>query len=588
MKQLPVLTKERIQSGFEKTITLFALQLLLLILTGGNAQPRDIHGLDPTAPSMGRILPFAQSPESEESPGLILPTRPSFLEQSGLAPMPKIVVKKIEVKGSTVFSDQELGQITAPYLDQILTNEMLEEIQHLLTLHYISKGYVNSGAIVPDQKIIDGKIIFKIIEGSITHIDVNGNKWFTRGYIQDRLALDSGPPLNLEPLQKRLQQLQQDRRIAHIHAELKPGMALGESLMSVEVEEENPCQIQFGFDNYQPPAIGAQRWLANITHQNLTGHGDILSLNTVLSKENDPQVDTWYSLPINAHDTTLTFRYSNNDLRVFEGPFEDLDIVSKSEMFRITLRHPFYRTLSQEFAMALSGENNRNKTFLLDEPFSFSPGAIDGESINTVLRFSQDWTHSTQRQVVAARSQFSLGIDEMNSTIHSSNLPDSRFFAWLGQIQWASILSPLDTQLIFRTDLQLSSDSLLGFEQIPVGGRYSVRGYRENLMVRDQGLLTSIEARIPLVRDKDGTEYLQLATFFDLGAAWNKNGKTPFPKNISSIGLGLRWGGLLMKTPFKVKPKFEIYWALPLRNVDTVEEDLQDKGIHFQFVIQNF
>ena len=125
-------------------------------------------------------------------------------------------------------------------------------------------------------------------------------------------------------------------------------------------------------------------------------------------------------------------------------------------------------------------------------------------------------------------------------------------FRWKGRYRPDFVgRDTLDTQLIFRTDLQLSSDSLMGLEQIAVGGRYSVRGYRENQMVRDQALITSLEARVPLVRDKGWTEYLQLAAFFDFGAAWNKSLDTPSPDNISSVGLGLRWAGFLMKTPFE-------------------------------------
>jgi len=307
-----------------------------------------------------------------------------------------------------------------------------------------------------------------------------------------------------------------------------------------------------------------------------------------MSDGNDPQFDLWYSLPITTHDTTLAFRYSTNNLEVQEGIFEELDITTKSETFQITVRHPFYRTLTREFAMALTGEHNKNKTYLLGEPYSFSLGAIDGEAKNTVLRFSQEWTQRTQKQVIALRSRFSLGVNALDATHHSVDLPDGEFFSWLGQIQWARILPFLDTQLIFRTDLQLSSDSLLSLEQISVGGRHTVRGYRENLMVRDQALVTSLEARVPLVRNKGWTEYLQAAAFFDFGESWDKQLDTPSPRHISSIGLGLRWSGWLMKTPWLIKPRFEIYWGHALENVDYPGYDLQDDGIHFQLVIQNF
>ena len=499
-----------------------------------------------------------------------------------------VTIKEIQVKGNTVFSDQELNKITTPYLNHPLTDEIIEEIRHVLTLNYINKGYVNSGAIVPDQIAEEGKIVFQIIEGRVSQVNIINNKWFSKKYLEDRLFLETDHPLNVESLQKRLQQLQQDHRIAHIQVELKPGINLGDSLMNVKVEEKNPFQVQLGFNNYQVPAVGAEQLMANIAHQNLTGHGDIFHINGLLSEDNNTQIDVWYLFPITDRDTTFTMRYRNSDFDVTEGIFEDLDISSESEIYQITLRHPFYRTLTQEFALALSGENNRSRTYLLGEPFSFSQGAVNGESVNTVLRFSQEWTYRTQKQVAALRSQFSLGINELDATIHNNDLPDGDFFSWLGQFQWARKFNTLDTQLLFRTDLQLASDSLLGLEQIDVGGRYTVRGYRENQLVRDQAFITSLEARVPLIQNKGWTEYLQVAAFFDFGEAWNKSLDTPSPYNISSTGLGLRWSGCLMKTPIEIRPQIEVYWGIPLRDIDTLGGNLQDDGIHFQILVQNF
>ena len=54
------------------------------------------------------------------------------------------------------------------------------------------------------------------------------------------------------------------------------------------------------------------------------------------------------------------------------------------------------------------------------------------------------------------------------------------FFSWLGQAQLARRLETLSAQVIGRVDLQLANDRLFPLEQFAVGGRYSVRGYREN------------------------------------------------------------------------------------------------------------
>ena len=60
-------------------------------------------------------------------------------------------------------------------------------------------------------------------------------------------------------LQERLQFLQQDERIARFAAELRPGVQRGESLLLVKVEETNPFKVEFAFNNYQSPTVGAER-----------------------------------------------------------------------------------------------------------------------------------------------------------------------------------------------------------------------------------------------------------------------------------------------------------------------------------------
>jgi len=85
-----------------------------------------------------------------------------------------------------------------------------------------------------------------------------------------------------------------------------------------------------------------------------------------------------------------------------------------------------------------------------------------------------DWTRATE--VIAARSEFSLGIGAFNATIND-DLPDSRFSLGGGRRSGAP---PPDTLLI-RGDVQLSDRALVPIEQFSLGGLESVRGYRQDL-----------------------------------------------------------------------------------------------------------
>ncbi len=578
-----------IRSRSKIVLSFLVLGIFFPSVSGSPVLAQQVPGGKPIWESEEKRLPDLEEKRKGPPPELVLPSptsRKKELEKG--VPLTKVFIRQIIITGNTVFTGDELSEITKAYVNKELTSEDIEALRQELTLHYINEGYINSGAIIPNQTIVNGVIRLQVIEGRLTHIEVENNKWFSDRFIADRLTLGPETPMNIRPLQQRLQLLQQNDLIKRVHAELKPGVKPGESVLKVRVDENRPVKVQVGFDNYQSPTVGAERGWLTVAHQNLTGRGDILSLSYGRSEGVNPQIDAWYSLPFTARDTSLTMRYRRNDFDVVEEPFEPLDIESESDIYQLTLRQPFYRTLNQEFAMSLTGERLWNKTSLLGEPFSFSPGAEDGESTVTALRFSQEWTYRTRRQVIAARSRFSFGIDALGATNHTANIPDGRFFSWLGQFQWARVLGPWDVQMIFRTDLQLATDPLLPLEQFAVGGRYSVRGYRENQLVRDQGLIASLESRIPLVRNKRWADYLQLTPFVDFGRVWNEDVHNPSPETIASIGLGLRWEATLMKSPFELRPRLEIYWGYPLKDVDTPEDNLQDDGIHFQIVIAGF
>jgi hemolysin activation/secretion protein len=494
-------------------------------------------------------------------------------------------VRKIVVTGSTVFSPEEISKVTAPYENRKVTMEDLETLRRRLTVLYINKGYVNSGAVIPDQTVVDGVITVRIIEGKLTHIDVEGNKWFGEAFLRDRIALGAGPPVNVSPLQDRLQLLQQDQRIERIHAELRPGTKPGESELKVKVEEKPPFYSWLAVNNYQHPSVGAVRGLLTLAHQNLTGHADILSLTYGRSEGLNPMIDTWYVVPLTVYDTTLLLRYRKNDYDVVTDQLKALDIENKSEFYEITLRQPVYRTLNQEFALAVGLEYERSETYLSGEPFSFYPGVENGKSVVIPLRFAQEWTYRTQKQVFAVRSRFTFGLDTGDATMHNDNQPDGKFISWLGQFQWARVLDFLDTQVLFRADIQRSNDSLLPLEQLSVGGRYSVRGYRENTLVRDQAFIASLEARVPLVQHMRWADYIQLCPFYDYGRGTYKSLSYPGPVDISSVGVGLRWAASLIKSPLNLRADLEIYWGYPLRDINLPHEDLQDNGIHYQFAI---
>jgi hemolysin activation/secretion protein len=486
-----------------------------------------------------------------------------------------------------VFSAQDLAAVTAPYVQRELTSEDLEALRLALTRRYVQAGYVNSGAVLPDQTVSEGVITYQIIEGELSEVTVEGHRWFREGYLRPRLALDVTRPLHIGAVQERLQRLQQDERIARLDAELRPGVARGESVLHVRVEERPPVFVALEVNNYQSPSVGAEQGLATVAHRNLTGSGDVLSVTYGRSSGLNPQIDAGYTLPLTPRETTLGLRYRRNASSVVQAEFEPLDIESRSEIFTLSLRRPVYRTLRRELALSLTAERLQSQTSLLGFPFSFAPGAHNGVATDTALRLAAEWLDRTPTRVTAARSRVSVGVDALGATSNPGDLPDGQFFAWLGQFQWARRLTAWDLEALARVDVQLAADPLLPLEQVGVGGRYSVRGYRENQLVRDNALIASLEARLPLVRRRRWADYVQLVPFADVGTSWNRQFPTPDPTTLASVGLGVRWAATV-GTVVPIRPYAEVFWGQKLIHVATDGGDLQDRGIHFQVGLSAF
>jgi hemolysin activation/secretion protein len=360
------------------------------------------------------------------------------------------------------------------------------------------------------------------------------------------------------------------------------------------VKETPLFHTRFDVNNYQSPTVGSVQGLVTVEDTNLTGLGDNLSFQYGQSEGIIPIINARYALPLNKYDTTFSATYRKFDFKVIDSDFESLDIRNNAFIYGFSLRQPLYHTLQDEFAISLTAEYEQNTSSLLGQPFEFVAGATDGLFRIAPLRFAQEYTHQTTEQIIAAFSRFSVGIGWLRATRDSNvqNSATSQFFSWLGEAQWVRQLPILRTQMVARTTMQFSNEHLFPLEQIAVGGRYSVRGYREYTFVRDNAFLASFEFRVPVFTTANGMDRVHLAPFVDVGRSWNTNvsntlittpvaGSTEDIKTIASVGIG-------MLITFTETSRFEIYWGQQLNHLKEGTGNLQDIGIHLGLVIQLF
>jgi hemolysin activation/secretion protein len=133
-----------------------------------------------------------------------------------------------------------------------------------------------------------------------------------------------------------------------------------------------------------------------------------------------------------------------------------------------------------------------------------------------------------------------------------------------------------DTFIFASGDVQLANRALLPLEQFGLGGFNSVRGYRQDLLLADNGISASVELRFPIIGHSDrGLGVLQITPFIDGGRVWNSSGReNSNHQTLMSVGTGLRW-----ELSDRIAASF--YWGIPLVDVNYRERTWQEKGLHF-------
>jgi hemolysin activation/secretion protein len=534
-------------------------------------------------------LPATPLPDTRQDPAVTpLPPAEELLDslpnQSPEGKVPqsevKFKVENFKLKGNTVLKEAAVESILRQYRDRPIGFADLLKLETALTKLYTAQGYVNSGVVVPIQDVNQGVITLQAIEGSIETINVQVDGRLKESYIRSRLTRGTGTPLNISELQEALQLLQLNPLIENLNAELSVGGSRDRWTLDVAVNQGNAFDPVLFVNNNRTPSVGSFQRGLELNHNNVLGYADRLSF-VFRNTDGSNDFDTSYRIPVNSLDGTVGLRYRYVDSNIIEGNFEDAEIESQTDELEFTYRQPILLQAdgnsTQELALGLELSRQTNDVTLMDRPFpDLSPGADENGSTKiSVVRFFQDWTKRTRQDVLAARSQLSAGVDLFDTTVNQGS-PDGKFVAWRGQVQWLRQLkSSSNINLLLRSDIQLSTDDLLSLEKFSLGGDESVRGYRQDALLGDSGILASAEVRIPFYRWSDNQSSLSAVPFVDFGTTWsNSDERSQEEDTVASLGLGLRLDILDTLNA-------RLDYGIPLIKVEDNDDTLQEKGIYF-------
>ncbi|MGK7939012.1 MAG: ShlB/FhaC/HecB family hemolysin secretion/activation protein [Crocosphaera sp.] len=545
---------------------------------------------------------------SQPSPlTLEIPQRISQQEDIDELPInDRIFVTELKLTGDyTAFTPEEIKDIKvldppqpiASIKEKFLTLTQLLQIASVIADFYQQRGYQTSGAIViiPEktQQEKKGIVNLKIIEGKLENITISlenkPEKFGKLGqYIHARLAVNLEKPLNINHLLEAIQLLQLDPLIERISAQLSKGKEPAKNRLTVTYIPAATSRISPILDNGRSPSVGSIQTGVELSQANLWGWGEQVNFNYINTDGSD-RYGVSYQVPLTNQNTTLKLDYIHSDNAVVEYPFDDIDrdgnkrdITSVYDSYELTLTHPLIRSIEAEtfteLAMEINASWRRTQSFLFNEPFPFSLSAdVAGNTKIFALRWQTNFTQQSPEQIIAIRSQVSLGLETLGATIAPTlpgvePIPDSGFLAWRVQGQYVKTLGK-DSLWLVRSNWQLSADPLVPIEQFGVGGLGSVRGYRQDYLLTDNGFFLTTEIRVPVLRAFKNQGVLQIVPFLDYGMGWDNETNAIDHNNLASMGLGLvgRFNNFQLR--------FD--WGYPLIKVENRDRTWQENGLYF-------
>lgn len=491
-------------------------------------------------------------------------------EQTG----PVFLVKKIELKGNTVFKKGELDALVRSAEGKKMSFGELERFADTLTAYYVTRGYTTTRAYIPPQKVIDGIVTIEILEGRVGGVEVEGNRWFKKDLYQNAVPFKQGDFFDMATLENAVRDinLQPDRAAK---AYLQPGKTPGSTDIVLKTKENLPIHASYEFNLRGTELTNRDRHLVHLTHNNISGSGDSLETSFTMAEQSSITGGVFnYELPIQRTGTTFYLSGAMAESRL-QGDLKDLDVQGNSSSWIPGVIQKIWKNAWAKLDWSLQAEIKDSKTTVLGDKLFFDRMRVvtTGPRIKT---FDAGGQTMLAGDIHVGIPDF-MGSSSENDPLASRVGSGGDFVYGTGSIARVQRL-PNDAFFVFQGTGQYSSTPLTSLEQFNLGGMYSVRGYSENDSSGDSGYGLSGEIRIPPyfipknctvpgMKDKTWYNTLSLVVFVDGGQVFNgerQQSTSEKTRTLLGTGAGVR---------FYVSPDFNIQFDLGFPFGDRSSED---------------
>lgn len=473
---------------------------------------------------------------------------------------PSFVIKAYQFSGNTLLPQVQIEALLEKFTSETGNFEKIQEAVSALEASYVAAGFGAVKVVLPEQDIENGIVQFKIIEGQLGAIQVDGQRYFSEANIRASLpGLKEKQPPNMRDIDASLR-VANENAAKQTNLVFRQGQAIGEVDALIRVADENPMRFAFSMDNTGVPgsdgeySTGRYRTGFILQHSNLFDLDHALSFQYLTSPDHVDKVTiigAGYRVPLYGWGDALEFAfgYSNVDSGKITTAAGPIGISGSGQVY----------VFKYEQFLAKLGDWQQKLTYGLDYRMYTNSVKVDGSNDSlvpdtTVHPVSLSYTGNIRqdgRDLTATLSYFHNIPGGADGTTENFNKPGGRAGSTANYQLWRYNLSA--TQAVFAGSFikaafsgQYTRDALISGEQFGVGGMDTVRGFYEREFANDKGYRGGLEFYSPELGNWSGQSDLRLRVlaFYD-GAHLQRNKPLPgeqVNQNIASVGLGLRAG----------------------------------------------
>ena len=388
----------------------------------------------------------------------------------------------------------EIEAVLEPFVGQEISQDLAGSVRRALQAWYGDTNHPFTTVLLPAQDARSGVLQVVVMEARLGEIQVQGNTWFDDGQYRNAFTMRPGDPIDTIPINEAVQRIGRNQyRRASVLA--TAGQTPGTTDLIVQANDRLPLTLSVGFDNTGTNATSLYRWGVGLNWGNALWRGDDFNYRFTASPD---------ARQLRQHGVSYTTALPWGDSLILSGYFATTEstpltsFAATGESLSLSLRYsiplPMVAGITHHLDLG-ADYRSTNNDLLTGGASVFGTTSVIGQFVAEYGGQLADQWGTTGAAIALVGSPGNLARNNTDAAFNVQQPGATANYVYVRAV--VERVTPLPRDFAWSAMLtgQYSDAILLPSEQLAFSGVQSIRGFVEQGVLRDNGLLLRNELR---------------------------------------------------------------------------------------------